>query len=429
MENIEKSLIGTFLLNNKKFLETESLLKPAHFFERTNQEIYRQIHKQYQSKERIDLNILAEDVSKKCHITLDDLHELMNNSVSGSFYENIERLDDRYKKYQLTMLIDQAKMSINEKDLSETIGKLDNGINEILSNLDNKSTGHIKEASLDALETIATAKETQGLTGIDTGFSDQNFHTGGFQLTDLVILGARPGMGKTTLSINWMLHAAKQFPVVMYTLEMSPQQVFYTIISIESGISVEDMRKGNVTDQEMQKIYQITNEINQLPIFVIEKFKIDDIIASMRFMKRKYGIQMVFIDYLQLIDPGDVRLSRTEQVSVMTRKLKLASKQSDCNVCTICLSQLSRALEQRSDKRPMLSDLRDSGAIEQDADQIYFVYRDNYYNHESQDQYTELILAKNRHGETGRWKRSFNNRKFTVYDELTEPDDSPFDIF
>ena len=429
MENIEKSLIGTFLLNSKKFLETESLLKPAHFFERTNQEIYRQIHKQYQSKERIDLNILSEDVSKKCHITLDDLHELMNNSVSGSFYENIERLDDRYKKYQLTMLIDQAKMSINEKDLSETIGKLDNGINEILSNIDNKSTGHIKEASLDAIETIATAKETQGLTGIDTGFSDQNFHTGGFQLTDLVILGARPGMGKTTLAINWMLHAAKQFPVVMYTLEMSPQQVFYTIISIESGISVEDMRKGNVTDQEMQKIYQITNEINQLPIFVIEKFKIDDIIASMRFMKRKYGIQMVFIDYLQLIDPGDVRLSRTEQVSVMTRKLKLASKQSDCNVCTICLSQLSRALEQRSDKRPMLSDLRDSGAIEQDADQIYFVYRDNYYNHESQEKYTELILAKNRHGETGRWKRSFNNRKFTVYDELTESDDSPFDIF
>ena len=429
MENIEKSLIGTFLLNSKKFLETESLLKPAHFFERTNQEIYRQIHKQYQSKERIDLNILSEDVSKKCHITLDDLHELMNNSVSGSFYENIERLDDRYKKYQLTMLIDQAKMSINEKDLSETIGKLDNGINEILSNIDNKSTGHIKEASLDAIETIATAKETQGLTGIDTGFSDQNFHTGGFQLTDLVILGARPGMGKTTLAINWMLHAAKQFPVVMYTLEMSPQQVFYTIISIESGVSVEDMRKGNVTDQEMEKIYQITNEINQLPIFVIEKFKIDDIIASMRFMKRKYGIQMVFIDYLQLIDPGDVRLSRTEQVSVMTRKLKLASKQSDCNVCTICLSQLSRALEQRSDKRPMLSDLRDSGAIEQDADQIYFVYRDNYYNHESQEKYTELILAKNRHGETGRWKRSFNNRKFTVYDELTESDDSPFDIF
>lgn len=179
-----------------------------------------------------------------------------------------------------------------------------------------------------------------------------------------------------------------------------------------TGIQVEDMLKGDLTDNQITILQTALSEIHDFPIFIFDdKRSIAEIISTTRFLKRKHGVDFVVVDYLQLVDSGIKSNNRNQQIEAISRKLKVLATPADCNLTCLVLSQLSRDVEKREDKRPFLSDLRDSGAIEQDADMVQFVYRDSYYNDNGSKE-TEILIRKNRHGRQGKLIRTFDNRKF-----------------
>lgn len=416
----ERSLLGSLLVSPKQFFEIENHLKPEYFTEPKHEHIYRVMVEQYSQREKIDINILSSEVSKTFQTTVEELRTLfIQEGVTASVYEYLARIKENHKKNLLRSVFETGLMALDEEDSDSVIAEADSGLTEILNEQDTKKTGHISEHILGTLDNIQKAKDNEGLIGIDTGFADQNARTGGWHKGDLVILGARPGMGKTTKAINWLNSAARQEPVVIYSLEMSEEQLLMIQLSIETGIDVEDLRNGNISDNDYKHIVKTSEEIAKLPIFLYQMCGINEIITKTRFLKRKYNIGFVVVDYLQLVEPSQKGGSRNDQVSSISRALKTMSMKSDCDVVTICLSQLSRSVETRGgDKRPLLSDLRDSGAIEQDADLIYFLYRPGYYDIESEhgQNVSELILAKNRHGGLGTFLRDYRNRRFTQFE-------------
>ena len=241
------------------------------------------------------------------------------------------------------------------------------------------------------------------ITGVPTGFKQLDIKTTGFQPSDLVLIAARPAMGKTSFALNIATNAAMRgnVPVAIFSLEMSKEQLTNRILCSEAFISNEKMKLAEVDHEDMAKLASTINELSQAPIFIDDTagITVSEIKAKCRRLKLKGQLGLVVIDYLQLIQ-GNSREGRQNEVGENSRLLKIMAK--ELNVPVICLSQLSRAPEQRTDHRPMLSDLRDSGSIEQDADMVMFLYRDDYYNPETERKnVSECIIAKFRNGSVG----------------------------
>ena len=242
------------------------------------------------------------------------------------------------------------------------------------------------------------------MTGITTGFIDLDRKINGLQKTDLILIAARPAMGKTAFSLNIAQNAAMKgnASVAIFNLEMSKEQLIQRMISSTSHVELNKLKNGNIEDDEWPKITTGMGILQNTKIYIDDSPGITavELRSKCRRLKVEKGLDLVLIDYLQLME-GDGRTeSRQQEISKISRSLKILAKELECPV--IALSQLSRAVEQRSDHRPMLSDLRESGAIEQDADLVMFLYRDDYYNPDSdQKNITEVIIAKHRHGEIG----------------------------
>ena len=243
------------------------------------------------------------------------------------------------------------------------------------------------------------------ITGVATGFSDLDYKTSGFHGSDLVILAARPAMGKSAFAINIATNAVVQnkVPVVIFNLEMSKEQVGNRILCSEAMVDSNKIRTGQIEDGDWMKLASTLGVLSDAPIYIDDTpgISIMEIRAKCRKLKMEKNIGMVVIDYLQLIQgSGKRNSSREQEISEISRSLKVLAKELEIPV--IALSQLSRGVESREDNRPMLSDLRESGAIEQDADIVVFLYRDDYYNEESEEKnVAEVILAKHRGGSTG----------------------------
>ena len=265
----------------------------------------------------------------------------------------------------------------------------------------------IKQVVLNALEVIERASKTRGtVTGIPTGFIDLDYKLSGLQRSDLILIAARPSMGKTAFVLNIAQHVAfrQNNSVAVFSLEMSKEQLVNRLFSLESHVDAQLLRTGNLKDTDWEKLIEGAGIIGKSRLIIDDTSGIS--IAEMRSKCRKFKLEqnldLIIIDYLQLMSGSSKRSneSRQQEISEISRSLKGLAR--ELNVPVIALSQLSRAVESRNDKRPMLSDLRESGAIEQDADVCMFIYRDDYYNHDSEDKnIAEIIIAKQRNGPIG----------------------------
>ena len=265
----------------------------------------------------------------------------------------------------------------------------------------------VAQIALNTLERIEqAARNKSSVTGIPTGFSDLDYKLSGLQPSDLVLVAARPSMGKTAFVLNIAQYTTlrKDYPCAIFSLEMSKEQLMNRLFAMESRVDSQALRIGNLTDTDWEKLVESVGLIGNSGLIIDDTpgISISELRSKCRKFKLEFGIKLVIIDYLQLMSGSGARSSdsRQQEISDISRSLKALAREIECPV--IALSQLSRACESRQDHRPMLSDLRESGAIEQDADVVMFIYRDDYYNHDSDKKdVAEIIIAKQRNGPIG----------------------------
>jgi replicative DNA helicase len=306
-------------------------------------------------------------------------------------------------------------------DANQIMDYAESGIFEISQQRQKGQYSHIKDVLLKNIEIIDKASQMDGgLTGITTGFKYLDEKTSGLQKSDLIILAARPAMGKTAFALTLALNAAVKgkASVMVFSLEMAKEQLTQRLLSMESKVDMQTLKTGKLERRDWDDLSIALDVLSKTNIHIDDTAGINimEMKSKCRRLKAEEGLDLVIIDYLQLMTPEGKADSRTQEVSVISRNLKLLARELDCPV--IVLSQLSRAPEQRTDHRPMLSDLRESGSIEQDADIVIFLYRDDYYNEDTEvPGECEVIIAKQRSGPTG-------TVKITWLDKLTKFVDS-----
>ena len=276
-------------------------------------------------------------------------------------------------------------------------------------------------------ELVENSLNQSGITGLPTGFDELNRRTGGFHGGELILIAGRPGMGKSSFAVNIAEHVSitDKKTVAIFNLEMPKEQIVNRIICSQALVNSNKIRTGDITGEDWEKIGAIVNRVATAPMYIDDtaSITVSEIRAKCRRLKQTKNLELIVIDYLQLMQSSGRTESRQNEIAEISRSLKILAK--ELNIPVIALSQLSRAAESRSDKRPMLSDLRESGAIEQDADMVMFLYRDEYYNPDTEDKnLAECIVAKNRSCETGMFKlcwkceyTKFSNVEFALKEE------------
>lgn len=279
-------------------------------------------------------------------------------------------------------------------------------LKEVVENKDSIDGKNMLERIAERREYFAIHRKPFPIKAISSGYPDLDKIIGGMQESNLIILAARPGMGKTTLALNIAQNVCfrEKKPVLVFSLEMSKEQLASKIVSSESGVSQQKIGDGTVSAKEYEEILNCFNSLAGSHFYIEEStvLKVTDIKARARRAKEKHGISLILIDYLQLLQgSGSKNSKETRQLEVSDISSNLKAMARELNVPVLCLSQLSRKVEERENKRPMLSDLRDSGSVEQDADVVMFIYRPDYYNNYDKPNHAELIVSKNRHGNVG----------------------------
>ena len=323
-----------------------------------------------------NVKVYAEIVKKNS--TLRKLIKASNDIISMG-YEASDSLDDILNVAEKKIFdISQDRMSQDFKSISEVLTSVTAMIEEVYS-------------------------KGSDITGLDTGFIDLNKKLGGFHKSDLILIAARPGMGKTAFALNLVANAAirSKSSVAVFSLEMSKEQLVQRLLSSQSNVALNNISKGKIADDEWKKLTDAMTVLSSSDIFIDDTpgIKVSEIRSKCRKLKMEKGLDMIMIDYLQLMEADGRADNRQQEVSKISRSLKILAKEMNCPV--IALSQLSRNTESGKDHMPKLSDLRDSGAIEQDADIVMFIYRDEYYTkmETKKKDLAEIIIAKNRHGE------------------------------
>ena len=407
----EQAVLGSILIDSRCLTDVIGILRAEDFYLQQNQEIYKTIYTMFNFSQTID-PVTVLDKMKELGFHRDDsrsyilqLMEITPTAANAVRYANIVR-----DKAMLRGLADAAT------DISETVSTQVGTPAEILEFAEKKIYALRKGERGDSLEHIGTtlhkvfdrltelSQSDSAIPGLSTGMRDLDMKINGLNKSDLVLLAARPAMGKTAFALNVCLNVAKKYKqaVAMFSLEMSREQLAMRLLSIESFVDGQKMATGKLSEEEWSKLCMASAALSQTDIRVDDNPAIT--VAEMNAKCRRVeNLGLVIIDYLQLMNGsgyGKGGDSRVNVVSEISRSLKIMAK--ELNVPVICLSQLSRGPESRTDKRPMLSDLRESGAIEQDADEVLFLYRDEYYNENTEDKgIAECIVSKNRHGEVG----------------------------
>lgn len=293
-----------------------------------------------------------------------------------------------------------------QNDTLETIlENSEKSIFDIVQKRNNSDFVPIRQVVMNAMSMIEEASKSHGaVTGIATGFLDLDYKTAGFQPSDLILVAARPSMGKTAFVLNIAQHVAfhEDKAVAIFSLEMSKEQLVNRLLSLESKVNSQSIRTGNMKDDEWERLIEGADTIGKSKLLIDDTpgISIGELRSKCRKFKLEYNLEMIIIDYLQLMTGAAKNESRQQEISEISRSLKALAR--ELHVPVIALSQLSRAVEQRPDHRPMLSDLRESGAIEQDADVVMFIYRDDYYNKDTElKNVAEIIIAKQRNGAIG----------------------------
>jgi replicative DNA helicase len=363
------------------------------------------------------------------------LADLVSTSANTTYYTGIVA-----EKATLRRLIKVSK-AIEEQsygaveNVDYVISEAENQLRQIAEKRKSEDFQPIVEVLMESLDKIeAASRSDSNITGIETGFIDFDRKTAGLQNTDLILIAARPSMGKTAFALNIAQYAATRgkVPTAIFSLEMSADQLVSRMLCAEALVDSQKMRLGNLTSEEWGEVARAAGVLSEAPIYIDDTPAITPMTlrAKCRKLKLEKGLGLVVIDYLQLMDGSNGRRSDSQQqeVAFVSKSLKAIAKELEVPV--IALSQLSRACESRQDKRPMMSDLRDSGAIEQDADMVCFLYRDEYYNPDTEKKnQAELLVSKHRNGSTGTvelaWLGMYT--KFANLEKQPELDAPPFD--
>ena len=410
----EQAVLGSMLIDPECIKDVMDKLQPGDFYLRQNREIFEAIYSMFSYARPVDGITVAEELRKNG--TYDEqttrryLAELMEiTPTSANVMEYVKIVRDKALLRGVAIAASEITAMVQEGigTASDTLDAAEQKIFAVRRGQSAQDMVPISRVLPDVLERLGEMAESERhMPGLSTGFSAVDAKITGLNKSDLLLLAARPGMGKTSLALNIALNVAKlsRKTVAVFSLEMSAEQLVTRILSGEALVENYRLRTGNLRETDWQKIAAAASVLNQLDIRVDDNPMLSaaDMNAKCR---RLDNLGLVVIDYLQLMTSAGDKSGRGENrqqvVSDISRMMKIMAK--ELNVPVICLSQLSRANEKRDDKRPMLSDLRESGAIEQDADIVMFLYRDDYYNEDSEKHnIAECIVAKNRHGETGK---------------------------
>ncbi len=424
----ERSLLGALLLDPDAFDEIANEVTPEDFYKESHRHIFRSMQKLVARQEAVDVVTLTaqimdegliEAVGGKAYLA--SLSNEVPTAANVGYYSAIVA-----KKSMLRKLIGLSG-EISEECYGE-VDELEAFLNTVESRLlalnkeraesRVKSLKEVVKAAYFHIEQLSEREEK--ITGVASGFLDLDNKTAGWQHSDLIIVAARPAMGKTAFCLNMAANAATRFgKVVLFcSLEMSAQQLAMRLLASEARVDVSRIRTGQLKEHEWRRLIQATATLSKAPIYIDDTPALNPqtLLSRARRVKVEAGLDMIIIDYLQLMGSSAPISSREQQISEISRTLKLIAK--ELNIPVIALAQLNRGVESRADKRPMLSDLRESGAIEQDADIIAFVYRDEYYNEDSEAKgIAEIIIGKHRSGSTGTVQLRFFP-EFTRFENL-----------
>lgn len=433
---LEEAVLGALMLEKNALTAVIEFLKPEHFYAEAHQEIYQAITDLFKGSEPVDMRTVVNQLRKNGKL----------ETVGGAYY--IAELTSRVSsaaniEYHARVVIEQAiKRELiqiasrvhqdayeDTTDVFELLDKTEQSIFAIADANLRKNYDNMKNLMSHAFQELQVLREHKdGLTGVPTGFTGLDRITSGWQNSDLVIIAARPGMGKTAFVVSAMRNAAVDFkrPVAIFSLEMASVQLVNRMISAEAELEGEKIRKGNLADFEWQQLVHKTSRLASAPIFIDDTpaLSILELRAKSRRLRAEHNVELIIVDYLQLMR-GDTGGNREQEIASISRALKSIAK--ELNVPVIALSQLSRGVETRGgDKRPQLSDLRESGSIEQDADLVVFLYRPEYYKITVDEEgmptqgMAEMIVAKHRNGNTGTVKMKFIG-KFTKFIDFDVP--------
>lgn len=407
----EKSVLGAAMLNDDALFDIIEVVKANDFYDKNHKEIFQTIVEMSRKNIPVDLVTVADELKKKGVLEmiggrayLSSLSSVVPTTANAGEYARIVA-----EKASVRRLIETADDVVvkgyeGSMEANTLLDYAEQGIFEISQDREKGQYTHIKDVLLENIEIIDKASQMDGgLTGVTTGFKELDEKTSGLQKSDLVILAARPAMGKTALALTMALNAAKKggASVLIFSMEMAREQLGQRLMAMESRVDMQNLKKGNLQRADWDDINDALDTLSKAQIHIDDTagISIMEMKSKCRRLKAEHGLDLVIIDYLQLMNPEGRADSRTQEISVISRNLKLLARELDCPV--LVLSQLSRAPETRTDHRPMLSDLRESGSIEQDADVVLFLYRDEYYHEDAVPGDCELILAKQRSGPTG----------------------------
>lgn len=409
----EKSVLGAAMLSKDALFDVMEVVKPADFYDENHKEIFQAMIDLNRKNAPVDALTVAEELKKRNSLEMvggrayiASLSSMTPTTSNAMEYGRIVA-----EKASVRRLIDTADDIVTKgydgtMDANQMLDYAESGIFEISQARQKGQYTHIRDVLVENLAIIDRAEQMKGgLTGITTGFSKLDEMTSGMQKSDLIILAARPAMGKTAFALSLARNAAVKggASVMIFSLEMAKEQLTQRLLSMESKVDLQTLKTGRLERRDWDDINVALDTLSNSNIHIDDTagISIMEMKSKCRRLKAESGLDLVIIDYLQLMNPEGKADSRTQEISVISRNLKLLARELDCPV--LVLSQLSRAPETRTDHRPMLSDLRESGSIEQDADIVIFLYRDEYYNKEDTEKpgECEVILAKHRSGPTG----------------------------
>tara|TARA_X000000950_G_scaffold44177_1_gene49931 strand:+ start:7502 stop:8983 length:1482 start_codon:yes stop_codon:yes gene_type:complete len=438
--DLEESVLGALMLEKDALTDVIDILKPENFYKDANKEIYKSIIDLFNESEPVDLLTVTSQLKKNGKLEY----------VGGSYY--VTQLTTRVNsasniEYHARIILEQSiKRQLIEvsgevqkdayEDTTDVFDLLDNteqSLFDISESHIRKNYSQVKGLMKEAIDELQAKKTRKdGITGVPSGFIDLDNITSGWQPSDLVIIAGRPSMGKTAFVLSMMRNASidHEMPIALFSLEMSSLQIVNRLISSEAELDSDKIKKGNLKDYEWQQLLHKTDQLNNAKIFIDDTpaLTILELRAKSRRLKSQHNIQCIIVDYLQLMsgEYGKSSGNREQEIASISRSLKAIAK--ELNVPVLALSQLSRAVETRGgDKRPVLSDLRESGSIEQDADMVLFIYRaDRYDITEDEDGnltagVAEVLLRKNRNGPTGKVKLKFIER-YAKFADLSSND-------
>ncbi|MFB1050684.1 replicative DNA helicase [Paraliobacillus sp. JSM ZJ581] len=435
----EQAVLGAIFLEPEAMSTASELLVPSDFYRASHQRIFQVMMQLSDKGEPIDLVTVTTALSNAKLLDdiggvsfLSDLANAVPTAANIGYYTKIVEEKALLRRLIRTATDIVTESFSKEDDVEEVLSEAEKNILEVSNRKNSSAFKNIKDVLIEVFDNIEQLHQNDAeVTGIPTGFRDLDKITSGFQRNDLIIVAARPSVGKTAFALNIAQNVAIKTDenVAIFSLEMGAEQLVNRMLCAEGNIDAQRLRTGHLEAEDWGKLTMAMGSLSNAGIFIDDTpgIRVNEIRSKCRRLKQEHGLGMILIDYLQLIQgSANSRENRQQEVSEISRSLKGLAR--ELNVPLIALSQLSRGVESRQDKRPMMSDLRESGSIEQDADIVGFLYRDDYYDKESEKQnIIEIILAKQRNGPVGTVELAFvkEYNKFVDLDHRYQAEDIP----